>query len=107
MFFAFQASSADLRLTTNPQSKITAICNGEHILVETLDNGTIKLGIPQGCPQGESKPIAVVDTESSGFLYLGLFCIVISLLWQICILDTEQRRKKESRQVHRFEERHT
>jgi hypothetical protein len=81
LFFAFQATSSNLRLITTPDG-YTAICVDKRTLIATGPQGGLLMGMST-CPDWEhSRPAAVVNFEYPWFVSIGFGLLMCGFLIQ-------------------------
>ncbi len=85
LLFAFQATSARLLLVTDATANKAAFCIGDRAVFGVVGPNTF---VGSSCPQGlDVKPTAVVNSEHGWLFPLGLVLTVISIIWQIALVE--------------------
>ncbi len=85
VFFSFQAASANLLLVA-PKDGSLAFCIGDRAVFGLGPGGSTIIGY--GCPKAlDTKPAAVVNTDSPGLAKFGWLLIGLGFLFQLFSLQ--------------------
>jgi hypothetical protein len=97
LFYSFQATSSDFKLTTQDLAQSEqkyAICAGDLVLASADTRHNTNFGTGENCPE-KAKSAAIVNTEHPAFITAGFILLVFGFVLQYLAIPSSKQRRTQ------------